>query len=466
MMMCCSTVSAQNLDVFHFMKTNPFQHFDTPSSECVYNGYVALPTSNIGVCANLGSIRYNKLFETDAQGYPVTLTATRFVNSLAKNNYLGVNTNVELLGFGFRVGNVFVTLDYRLRLNTDIRYSKALFGLPVYGNLAYTEKPADMNISANTSLYQELGLSFRYTINDKMAFGVRPKVLFGAANVHADKISAEVTTDPSNYGLSMRYNAALQAAAIMPYNLTFDREQGFTFDYTTDVNQITPNLFKNVGFGIDLGFSYKPLPAFNLMFGVLDIGYINWKTFTTKMNSVMYDAGRFYEDGAMVFGGLNKDDIQELVNGGDLSNLMDSLAYYFPLDIKPSGSYVTAVPIRVVAQGDFQFGKFSTVSAAVQFRFASHYVQPSLTLAYDANFFNTIDLCVAYTMQRMSFDNLGVGIGLNLGYLNLYVGTQNIVAAMSYQDASQLTASAGLVINWGHYRNWREAHPKKTETPQ
>ncbi|MBR3466304.1 MAG: hypothetical protein IKH15_03700, partial [Bacteroidales bacterium] len=117
MMMCCSTVSAQNLDVFHFMKTNPFQHFDTPSSECVYNGYVALPTSNIGVCANLGSIRYNKLFETDAQGYPVTLTATRFVNSLAKNNYLGVNTNVELLGFGFRVGNVFVTLDYRLRLN-------------------------------------------------------------------------------------------------------------------------------------------------------------------------------------------------------------------------------------------------------------------------------------------------------------------------------------------------------------
>ena len=202
------------------------------------------------------------------------------------------------------------------------------------------------------------------------------------------------------------------------------------------------------------------------MFGVLDIGYINWKTFTTKMNSVMYDAGRFYEDGAMVFGGLNKDDIQELVNGGNLSNLMDSLAYYFPLDIKPSGSYVTAVPIRVVAQGDFQFGKFSTVSAAVQFRFASHYVQPSLTLAYDANFFNTIDLCVAYTMQRMSFDNLGVGIGLNLGYLNLYVGTQNIVAAMSYQDASQLTASAGLVINWGHYRNWREAHPKKTETPQ
>ena len=456
-----TAVSAQNLDVFHFMRSNPFLYFDNPSSESIYDGFVALPTSNIHVAANLGSIRYNKLFETDAEGYPVTLTATRFVNSLAKNNYLGVNANVEALGFGFRAGKVYIALDYRVRMNTDIRYSKALFGLPVYGNLAYTEKPADMNISANLSLYQELGLSFRYKINDVMALGVRPKVLFGAANIHADKVSAVVTTDPSNYGLSMRYDAAMQAAAIIPYTLTFNREDGFNFDYSMDKDAIVSNLFKNVGFGIDLGFTYKPLPKLSISLGVLDIGYIQWKTNPTEMNSVMYNAGRFYEDGAMVFGGLTQNDIQDLANGGSLSDLADSLAYYFPLDVHPSEAYATAVPVRVVAQGDYQFGKFSTVSAGVQFRFASHYVQPSLTLAYDACFFNTLDFCVAYTMQRMSFDNLGVGVGLNLGYLNLYFGTQNIVAAMAYQDASQLTATAGLVINWGHYKNWRQAHPKK-----
>jgi hypothetical protein len=313
------------------------------------------------------------------------------------------------------------------------------------------------------SLYQELGLSFRYKINDKMAFGVRPKVLFGLANLHADKVSAEVTTNPTNYALAIRYDAAMRAAAVMPYTLTFNRDQGFNFEYSTDINQITPNLFKNVGFGLDLGFTYKPLPSLSIMMGVLDIGYIKWKTNTTEMSSVMYDAGRFYEDGAMVFAGLTKDDIQELANGGDLSNLLDSLAYYFPLDIQPSGSYATAVPVRVVAQGDYKFGKFSTVSAAVQLRFASHYVQPSLTLAYDANFANTFDFCVAYTMQRKSFDNLGVGLGLNLGYLNLYVGTQNIIAAFSVKNVSQLTATAGVVFNWGHYKNWREAHPKKAK---
>lgn len=457
---CCSVSYGQNLDVVHFMRSSPFQNFDTPSCWSIYNGYVSLPGGMVHVGANLGSIRYNNLFQTDEQGYPVTLTATRFVNSLAKNNYLGVNSSLELWGFGFRVKNFYITVDHRLRVNTDIRYSKALFGLPVYGNMAYVDKPADMNLSANVNAYQELGVSFRHQINDKMSWGVRPKVLMGLANLHAKKLSVVLTTDPENYGLSMAYDAQMQAAAIVPFNLTFNEEQGFNFDYSTEVKDITGNLFKNLGFGIDLGFTYKPLPAFNVSVGVLDLGYIFWKTSTTKMSSVMYDAGRFYEDGSMVFGGLTPEDIQMLMDGGEVGDLLDTLAHYFPLDVSSCKPYATATPMRVVFQGDYEFAKHHCVSAAAQFRFASNYVQPSLTIAYDGCFWNTIDVCVAYTLQRKAADNLGLALGLNLGYLNFYVGTQNLVAAMSYQDASQITATAGFVINWGHYKNWREKNPK------
>ena len=112
-------------------------------------------------------------------------------------------------------------------------------------------------------------------------------------------------------------------------------------------------------------------------------------------------------------------------------------------------------------QGDYEFAKFHRVSAATQFRFAKNYFQPSLTIAYDGLFFNMIDVCVAYTMQRRSFDNLGVGIGFNLGYLNVYAGTQNIIAAFSVKSASQLTGTVGIVFNWGHFDNWRKNNPKK-----
>ena len=457
----CSVSVGQNLDVCHFMRTSPFRHFDTPSCSSIYNGYVSLPGGMVHIGANLGSIRYYKLFETDNQGYPVTLTATRFVNSLAKNNYLGVNSSVELWGFGFRVKNFYFTLDHRLRVNGDIRYSKALFGLPVYGNISYLDKPADMNVSANVNVYQEIGVGIRHEINDKMSWGVRPKVLFGIANLHAKKLSAVLTTDPVNYGLSMMYDAEMQAAAIVPFSLTFDEKHGFNFNYSINSHDITSNIFKNLGFGLDLGFTYKPLPSINLSVGVLDLGYIYWKTSPTQMSSVMYDAGRFYDAGSLVFAGMTPDDIQMLIDGGNVRDLLDTFAHYFPLDVGSCKPYATAIPMRVVFQGDYEFAKHHCVSAAAQFRFASKYVQPSLTLAYDGCFFNSIDVCVSYTLQRKAADNLGVGLGFNLGYLNVYFGTQNLVAAMSYLDASQITATAGLVFNWGHYKNWREKNPKE-----
>ena len=415
----------------------------------------------IQVGLNLGSIRYNNLFETDEQGYPVTLTATRFVNSLAKNNYLGLNMSMEMFGFGFRVKKVFVTFDHRLRINGDIRYSKDLLGFPVYGNMAYVDEPADMNLSANISAYQEFGISIRHEINDKMTWGIRPKLLSGLVNLSAPQLAIQMQTDPVNYALRMSYEASLRAASIVPFTLTFDEKNGFNLDYSTNISDITGNLFKNLGAGIDLGFTYKPLPSLSVSASILDLGFISWKSSATQMSSVMNDAGHMYEDGAIVFSGLTPEDIQTIADGGNVNALLDTLARYFPLEVTPMSGYFTAIPMRVVLEGNYEFAKHHCVSAAAQLRFASKYVQPSFTVAYDGCFFNTIDLCVAYTMQRKAFDNLGVALGLNLGYLNVYVGTQNIIAAINYKNASQLTATAGLVFNWGHYKNWREKYPKE-----
>lgn len=454
-------VYGQNLDVYHFMRTSPFQNFDNPSCATIYNGYVSLPGGLVHVGGNLGSIRYNNLFETDAEGYPVTLTATRFANSLSKNNYLGAIASAELWGFGFRFSKkFFLTVDHRLRVNADIRYSKALFGLPIYGNMAYVDEPADMNLSANLNAYHEIGVSFRHQITDRMSWGVRPKVLFGLANLRADKVSMLLTTDPMSYALSMQYDALVKASAIMPYSLTFDQTNGFSFDASMDMDAIKKNLFKNFGLGIDLGFTFKPLPMFNVSVSLLDLGFIAWRTNNTQMESVLYDAGRFYEDGNLVFAGLTQDDIQYMIDGGKIGDLLDTLAYYFPLEITSTEGYTTATPMRVVFQGDFEFAKHHTLSAAAQFRIASRYLQPSLTIAYDGSFFNIVDICVAYTMQRKSVDNLGVAIGLNFGYFNVYAGTQNIISAISFKNASQLTATTGFVFNWGHFKNWRETYPK------
>jgi len=460
----CASLSlkGQTPDITSFMRISPFQHFDNPSCSTIYDGYFSLPTGQIHFDASFGPLRYNNLFETDANGYPVTVTANKFVNQLSKNNFLGVNTSVELWGFGFRAGEkFFVTVDHRLRLNADIRYSKDLFGLPVLGNMAYVDHPADINLSANINAYHELGVSFRHEVNEEWSWGIRPKLLFGLANVRADKISAQLYTDPDNYSLTMYYDALIKAAAIVPFSMTFDRENGFSFDADMNTQAILGNLFKNPGFGMDLGLSYRPIPELNLSFSAMDLGFIFWKSSATEMSSQLYDAGHFYNEGAFEFSGLTQEEIQHLANGEDVQELLDTLAYYFPLDVHASDGYFAPIPARVALQADYEFAKGQRVSAAAQLRFASHYVQPSLTVAYDGCFFNMIDICVAYTMQRRSYDNLGLGIGFNLGFLNIYAGTQNIISAICLKNCSRLTATAGLVFNWGHMKELRKKKPEQ-----
>ena len=212
---CVLSVCGQALDITHFMRISPFQHNNLPSSSTIYNGYFSLPTGNIQVGVNLGAIRYKNLFETNEEGYPTVLTATKFVNSLANKNYLGVYDDIELLGFGFRIKDkFFLTVDYRQRANLDFIYSRDVLGLPIYGNMAYSDNPADLNLDINLNAYQELGISFRHQVNDKISWGIRPKVLFGIANMNTQNISAQISTDPTDYTISMTYAAAFSLAVI------------------------------------------------------------------------------------------------------------------------------------------------------------------------------------------------------------------------------------------------------------
>ena len=259
------SVNGQVLDVTHFMRISPFQHNNLPSSSTIYNGYVSLPTGNIQAGVNLGAIRYKNLFETNEEGYPTVLTATKFVNSLSDKNYFGVYDDIELFGVGFRIKDrYFLTVDYRQRANVDFIYSRDVLGLPIYGNMAYVDNPADLNLSINLNAYQELGVSFRHKVNNRISWGVRPKVLFGIANVNTQTLSAQVTTNPNDYTISMIYAAAMRAAAIVPFTMTFNPQDGFQFDADYSVKNILNNAFKNAGFGIDLGFSYKFMESLGL----------------------------------------------------------------------------------------------------------------------------------------------------------------------------------------------------------
>ena len=117
----CFLSSAQTLDVTHYMTYQSAPYSD-PSLMPDSKFYITIPAiGGLHVGLHNSSLRYKKLFETDADGYPVRITPNTFVNSLSeKNNFIHLALNEEVMGFGFRINRFAVGFDDRIRADFDI----------------------------------------------------------------------------------------------------------------------------------------------------------------------------------------------------------------------------------------------------------------------------------------------------------------------------------------------------------
>lgn len=446
-------VFSQGVDVLHFMRLNPFSMYSDPTAETIYKGYVAvLPISNLGVDVYNDALRYKDVFNVDNEGYPVSIDGNRIADKLKNRNSLTFDLNTELLGFGFKCKNVFVTFDWRIRANMDLFYSKDLLAFPINGNMHYLgeEHPADMNMQVGLNAYQEISFSIRQKLKEKFTWGIRPKLLFGVANVRVSDLGVQVMTDEDDYTLRMNGNLSANVATSLPLLLSLDKT-GMLCQFDWE-NLVVSDFFKNVGAAVDLGFRYEILKGLSVSASVMDLGGIFWKTSPKLIQGGLTDNGRYFDNGGILFDGITEQDIAMLRDENARQGLVDSLMGYVDLSTEQMSGYFSMLPTRMMLQGDYEINKNHRVSAVLQGRVVNKKFIPSATFAYDLNISRFVDICVAYTLQRNCYDNVAFGLGLNLGPLNLYAGTNNVVSWIDYRNWSRASAYVGLVVNWGHLK--------------
>lgn len=441
-------VQAQTSDMVHFMRYNPWQIYTSPDTFAPCDVYIALPViSNIQAGVYNPTFRYGKLFEKQ-NGYPTHLTSQKFVNSLSKrNNWLVADVSTELMGFGFRLNNLFLSFDYRLRVNAAFSGSKDLFGMALLGNLAYTDKPANINMQLHVNAYRELSVGAQYRFNEHLSFGARQKFLIGLANINTQKISAEIATDPNTYDIFLKYQVDVNSACIMPYNINTSLG-GNHFELLTNEFALG-NLYKNFGLGWDFGVQYRFDNRFTLSASVLDLGYISWKSSAHKLSSEVKDNGTRYQNGGFLFSGFNENELETFMSDESYrGEFVDSLLNYFPVESTVSKGYVTGLNTRLMVQFDYNLNDHHRFSALVQAARVGNTFIPSLTLAYSASFTEWVDLCVAYTLMKNSYDNLGIGLGFNLKVVTIFATCENIIPAINRTRLSNPNVQLGIVFNW------------------
>ena len=390
---------------------------------------IGVGVSNINFSVFNSSIKYDNLFTFHNDG-SVALDANKFINSLKeKDNFIGSNMSMDIARVGIRLGRLFVDVNYRMKLDAELHYSRDFLGFFVNGNGNYLgqDNPADLSLGADISLYSEMSLGLQYRITDKLYIGVRPKVLIGFANLSLNDDGTKIYTDEDTYEMTADVNLNIEAATMLNIDDIHSLSDFSTYFEKMDtiIMESIFDIQENVGFGIDFGFSYEFNKHFGIAAGVYDLGYITWKHTKVKQcqkdNIVVNDA---------LFNSF--DDVMNM--NIDFSELYTTMVdeVWGNDSLYTGGEYKTSLKTRLMLQGYFQLNKLARFTAIGQMYYLNNEYRPALTLAYSGSIFRLLNVTASYTMSEYSGNSTGAGIGINIGPLNVYAVTDNIMIASKY----------------------------------
>lgn len=428
-----------------FMRLNPYQLNLNAATDLPYRCYFSLLAGNVTLNIENTSLHYDNFYDFDADGRPEVLNLKKLANSLKPENRLGLNINENVFSFGHTLGDKgMLTFGYNIKLQSDMKYSDGLFKLLAYGNSVFVgeNNPAIMDASLNLKAYREFAVGYQRNITDNLSVGGRAKLLFGLANVSTDVINAKLYTDPETYALRLEENVGVQAS--LPGVTVIDGDGEFDPSFSFRMSE----LFRNPGVGIDLAAEYRFDDHFGMVLAVNDLGFINWGGNNVLLTSGINDAGQFYDDGSFLFEGLDAGQIEGLISDEQYqSQFLDTLKQYFQLEIEPRGRYMTMLNTDILVRGYYDLDEHNRFAAQVQGCFLGSGFRPAMTLAYNGSFGDVFDVCVTYTMLKNSYANFGLGLGVNLGVLNIYATTSNFISIFNTLNGKTLNAQVGLVFN-------------------
>jgi len=180
----------------------------------------------------------------------------------------------------------------------------------------------------------------------------------------------------------------------------------------------------NTGFGVDLGASYQYSDKLKLFVDIIDLGFIKWK----------YDTKNFKKDTLnFSFTGV---DIKDFLGTNDTTasqisqTLADSINNIVQLD-EYSSSYKTPLYTQFYLGGEYQLSEKVTLSAIGHFEFIHSRFRPSATVGARFKLTHFLTAVANYSAYNNSYLNFGVGLAANLGPIQWYFASNNVVGAFA-----------------------------------
>ncbi|MBI4947218.1 MAG: OmpA family protein [Bacteroidetes bacterium] len=342
------------------------------------------------------------------------------IKKLGKKNYFIAAYRTDLLSFGFQVKKNYFSFNATEKVDSRFRYTKDLMELFWKGNGALMDKDLNLGFGLNLSHYREDGFGFARQINDKLTIGGKLKYLYGMENVWTEKSDVTLNTDSKYFAMTAKSNVII--------NTSIDTN---AFNNFSVANYVFKK--KNSGMGIDLGGVYKYDDKITLSASVVDLGFIRWKDSTTNYESRN-------PEGSFTYQGIDLEQFikDPLLTIGDAMNkTRDSVTKALKIDTLHH-SYTTWLSTQIYLGANYVVTEKSNAGFLFYSQIFDKAIHPGVALSYNQRLGRWLAASASYSIYNRSFTNVGLGLALNGGPLQLYIVSDNIFGGILAKVGDQL----------------------------
>lgn len=406
---------AQQNFVLYNMNFVPQSVYINPAQTPASRINIGLPAIS-SIYTNFGNSGFvlNDLFKTN--GNTVSYNIDELIGKLTKNNYINFSLQVDLLSFGFKVKKNYFSFNLTEKADVWLRYPKDFLDFIWKGNGAFLGTEKNFNFGIGATHYREWGFGFNQELSEKLSVGGRLKILNGMENISTKKSDVKFYTDPSDFSYRLSSDILI--------NTSYDTA-GFTnFSPTSYLFN-----FKNTGLGIDLGANYKYNEKLNLSASLIDLGYIRWKSNTTNYKSENPGAEFIYNGIALNAFGVDTLKFENIVK-----ELTDSLEKTFKISDDNHDKYTTYLPTQLYIGATYSVFKKNTAGILLYSQILNKTIRPGVTFSLSSNIGKALSSTLTYSIYNRSFNNVGFGVSLNVGPVQLYAISDNVLGMLTFND--------------------------------
>ncbi len=349
----------------------------------------------------------------------LTLFPDKIPAALNKQSMLYAGVGLEFFHLRFKRHNWDFWFSVRQVHEMSFFYPKDLVNLAVYGNGEFVGQTLDLTpLGANLSLYREYCFGMAAETND-WVFGGRISLLQGLSNAYLKPNSLSISIDDDMYSHTGDARGTLYTSGIpldstrMPNFEKFIPDdfslstatKTYAFDYLTR--------FRNPGVALSAGVTYKYDQRTTFTFAFSDLGFIYWSDSTR--NFLLKGNHRF--EGA--------DLLADFLYGKDMDydTIMTTILNSFS-DEEYSESYLVWLSPKFYLRGNYKIAKRTELGFQLYTTYNRRFY-PAFTVGMQQGLGRFFNLLLTGSVNQRSFTNLGLGLLLKPGTMQIYILADN-----------------------------------------